>query len=152
VRALTFSRDGTRIASAGSDKVACVWDVATGMKVATCRGHTSKIRSAAFSPDGARLATTSADGTVRQWNPRTGLEVEPPYDRHGSEVYSAAYSPDGVWLATGGADRTIRCWRAKGREEAGALHGHTGTVSALAFTPDGRRLASVSQGVERDFR
>src|SRR5262249_28279294 len=40
VRALTFSRDGTRIASAGSDKVACVWDTATGRKVATCRGHT----------------------------------------------------------------------------------------------------------------
>jgi WD40 repeat protein/predicted Ser/Thr protein kinase len=152
VRALTFSPDGTRIASAGSDNVACVWDTATGRKVATCRGHTLKIRGAAFSPDGARLATTSADGTVRQWNPATGLEVEPPYDRHGSEVYSAAYSPDGVWLATGGADRTIRCWRATGREEAGVLHGHTGTVSALAFTPDGRQVASVSQGVERDFR
>src|SRR5262249_54371574 len=53
---------------------------------------------------------------------------------------------------TGGADRTIRCWRATGREEAGVLHGHTGTVSALAFNPDGRRVASVSQGVERDFR
>jgi WD40 repeat protein/serine/threonine protein kinase len=147
--ALTFSPDGTRIASAGDEGLACVWDAATGMKIAECRGHTSKILSAAFRPDGARLVTTSADGTVRQWDPATGRQAESPYDHHSGEVLSAAYSPDGELVASAGTERTVRVWRATGRQEVAVLHGHTGAVCAVAFTPDGRRLASVSQ--ERGF-
>jgi WD40 repeat protein/predicted Ser/Thr protein kinase len=148
--ALTFSPDGTRIASAGEEGVACLWNVRTGVKIAECRGHTSKILSAAFRADGTRLVTTSADGTVRQWDVATGRQVEPPFDHHIGEVLAAAYSPDGEWVASGGADRTVRLWRATGRHSENApsvavLYGHTGAVTEVAFTPDGRRLASVSQ-------
>ena len=89
--------------------------------------------------------TTSADGTVRQWDSSTGREVESPYDRHIGEVLTAEYSPDGLWIASGGTDRTIRVWGAANRQDLAVLHGHTGVVSDLAFTADGRRLASVSQ-------
>ena len=101
--------------------------------------------SVAFRPDGRRLVTTSADGTVRQWDSTTGREVEPPYDRHTGEVMTAEYSPDGLWIASGGTDRTVRVWGAANRQDVAVLHGHTGDVSELAFTADGRRLASASQ-------
>jgi WD40 repeat protein/predicted Ser/Thr protein kinase len=140
--ALTFSPDGTRLASAGEDRIARLWDPATGALLAACQGHTSKILGAAFSPDGARLVTASADATVRQWNARTGEEVEAPYDRHLGEVVVATYSPDGQWVASAGLDRTIRVWRAKGRQDVAVLHGHTGGVVGVAFAPDGRRLVS----------
>jgi WD40 repeat protein len=141
---LTFSPDGTRLASVGEDQVARLWDPATGALVATCRGHISKVLGVAFRPDDARLLTTSADGTVRQWDAATGREVEPPYDRHSGEVVAAVYSPDGQWIASAGTDRTIRVWRATGRQDVAILHGHTGSVTGLAFAPDGRRLASLS--------
>jgi WD40 repeat protein len=140
----TFSPDSTRLASAGEDQVARLWDPASGALLATCRGHESKVLSAAFRPDGARLVTTSSDGTVRQWDARTGQEVEAPYDRHSGEVAAAVYSPDGHWVASAGTDRTVRVWWAKGRQDVAVLHGHTGGVIGVAFTPDGRRLASVS--------
>ena len=112
---------------------------------ALCRGHTRKVMSIAFRPDGLRLATASADGTVRQWDSTTGREVEPPYDRHTGEVMTAKYSSDGVWIASGGTDRTVRVWGAADRQDIVVLQGHTGDVSDLAFTADGRRLASASQ-------
>jgi WD40 repeat protein/serine/threonine protein kinase len=144
VWAYTFSSDGTRLASAGEDKLAHLWDAATGALLATARGHASKVLSVAFRPDGARLVTTSADGTVRQWDAATGREVESPYDRHSGEVAAAVYSPDGQWVASAGTDRTIRVWRATGRQDVAILHGHTGSVTEVAFAPDGRRLASLS--------
>ena len=142
------ARTARRLASAGEDRTARLWDPATGALLATFRGHTSKVLGVAFSPDGARLLTASADGTVRQWDAATGREVEPPYDRHAGEVFAAAYSPDGQWVASAGSDRTVRVWRATGRQDVAVLHGHTGAVHGVAFAPDGRRLASLSRESE----
>jgi WD40 repeat protein len=144
VRTYAFSPDGLRLASGSIDRTARMWDAATGTQLAVCKGHASTIHSATLSSDGARLVTASADGMVRQWDAKTGLEVEPPYDRHSADLNSAVYSPDGEWVASAGDDRTVRVWRARGRQDVAVLHGHTGSVIAVAFTPDGRRLASLS--------
>jgi WD40 repeat protein/predicted Ser/Thr protein kinase len=142
--ALAFSPDGTRLASGGEDRDACLWDAVSGALRATCRGHMSRVHSVAFRPDGARLLTASSDETVRQWDVATGNAVDAPYDRHIGEVYRAIYSPDGESVASTGVDRTIRVWRAEGRQDRAILHGHTLPATALTFAPDGRRLVSIS--------
>ncbi len=143
--ALVFSPDGTRIATGGEDGLTRLWDTTAGTMTALCRGHTRKVLSVSFRRDGLRLVTTSADSTVRQWDSTTGREVEPPYDRHTGEVLTAKYSSDGTWIASGGTDRTVRVWVAANRQDLGVLQGHVGDIGDLAFTADGRRLASVSQ-------
>ena len=64
---VAFSRDGTKIVTASSDRTARVWDVATRKSIAELRGHNDVIRSAVFSPDGKQVVTASNDGRARLW-------------------------------------------------------------------------------------
>jgi WD40 repeat protein/predicted Ser/Thr protein kinase len=148
---IVFSPDGSRIATAGEDGHTRLWNASTGHMILQWRAHSTKILSVAFRSDGRRLLTASADGTVRQWDAASGEEVASPYDRHVGEVLTAEYSPDGAWIASGGTDRTIRVWSAANTQDFAVLQGHTGAVSDLTFTSDGRRLASVSAWGRRDY-
>ena len=67
-RALYLSPDGTRILTATRDKIARIWDAASGRKLAILEGHDSWLSSAAFSPNGSRVVTTSNDGSTRLWD------------------------------------------------------------------------------------
>jgi WD40 repeat protein len=53
-------------------------------------------------------------------------------------------SPDGTWVAAAGLDQAARVLRAEDGRLVAVLRGHRNRVSTLAFSPDGRRLASGS--------
>ena len=74
IHAVAFSPDGHRLATAGQDQTARLWDVATGHPLALALGHDGPVTSLAFSPDGATLATGGHDGTLRHWDAVTGEE------------------------------------------------------------------------------
>ena len=67
IRALAFSPDGARLVTGSRDKLAALWDVASGKPLAYYRGHAGAITQVAYRPDGAQLATASDDGTARLW-------------------------------------------------------------------------------------
>ena len=67
--AVTFSPDGNRIASAGSNGTVIVWDAQTGAEALTLRGHGGWTATVTFSPDGTRIALASGY-TVNVWDAR----------------------------------------------------------------------------------
>jgi WD40 repeat protein len=72
VKSLSFSPDGTRIATGSDDCTVRVWDAATGQPVGEpLLGHTSSVNSVSFSPDGTRIVSGSGDKTVRLWDVAT---------------------------------------------------------------------------------
>ena len=54
------------------------------------------------------------------------------------------FSPDGTTLISGGADAAVHLWDVKSGELRQSLTGHTGPVTCLSLTADGRLLASAS--------
>jgi WD40 repeat protein len=138
---VAFSRDGSRLASAGYDGTVRVWDIATlsAIRVLSSDPQTYRI---AYSPDGSLIAACSLRGNVRLWDARDYrvLEILPL----GNRVLGLAFSPDGSRLAIGCGDNTIRLWDVATRQEVCELRGHEAYVHAVAFSPDGTRLASAS--------
>ena len=65
VRTVRFSPDGRRLVTASDDKLARLWDAATGRLVGQAMRHEGGVVCALFSPDGTRVATASFDHTVR---------------------------------------------------------------------------------------
>ena len=92
IRLLSFSPDGSRLASGSHDKTVRLWDGTTGSPIAIFRGHSYSIGSLSFSPDGSRLASVSWNKEVRLWDVGTGAPIcalEGDY----KSVYSLSHLP-----------------------------------------------------------
>lgn len=131
------------------------WNIKTGIQSATHFFDTETYP--VMSPDGKILITRHANGLyhVGGLNPKRSwgtLKVH----RRGELNIQFAFSPDGNTLATGGEDNVVYVWKAAdyrnpkriifGSDEAihphRTLKGHTDHIGALAFSPDGKMLAS----------
>jgi WD40 repeat protein len=142
VRAVVYSPDGAFVASARLDGIIELWNAATGVSLATLRGHTGSVNSVAFSPDNNRLVSASADGTVKVWDVTAALK--PGLKGHSDSILSLSFSPDGKRLASAGRDRTIKIWDVATGREALSWNAHKESVWSVTFNADGSRLASAS--------
>jgi WD40 repeat protein/predicted Ser/Thr protein kinase len=142
VRAIGWSPDGTRIASAGADKAVQVWEIATGNHIFSCIGHVDSVSAVAWSPEGKRIASASNDQTVQVWDANDGHKIL-TYTGHSDWVNAVAWSPDGTRIASASADKTVHIWDATTGKRIFTYRGHSNWVRAVACSPDGMRIASA---------
>jgi WD40 repeat protein len=147
VSSVCFRPDGKRLASASLDRTVLVWDAAGRPPVRSFEGHTDAVTSVCFSPDGQLLASTADDQAVKIWQAQTGqhlLTIK-------GDVREVSFSPDGTRLAGASRDRKgktetgVKVWMTQTGQEVLALKGLLREhVYSVAFSPDGKRIASGS--------
>jgi WD40 repeat protein/serine/threonine protein kinase len=139
---VAFLTDG-RIVTAGRDKLAKIWDPATGKLLHKLVGHASEVTGVACRPGGRYVATASLDKMVKVWDAATGNLVH-TLSGHQDVVFGVAFSPTRPLLASVSDDRTVTVWDMdRGQEKWTLPHDHS--VMAVAFDHNGSRIATGSQ-------
>jgi WD40 repeat protein len=152
--AVVFAADSVHYYSSGADKRIRAWSFANDAP-AKSFAHPNLVDAVAFNPAGTLLATGCHDGNLRVWDLAKGqpkviaAHVKPA----AAPIYAVAWSADGKQIVTASLDHTLRLGDAdsgkmirefKGYKEKEFPKGHQDGVFCVAFSPDGKQIASGS--------
>jgi len=98
IKAITFSKDFTRVAAATGKNVK-VWTIVDGKEIATLP-HAVEVLSLAFSPDNTRIVTGSLDKQTRLWDLATSKELQ--FFAHEDAVETVQHLANNVIVSAAG--------------------------------------------------
>lgn len=158
VTSVTWSTTpGHPVVSGSLDQRAAVWETEHYSLLRVFPRHTAPIESITSAPGPAgSIASASQGGFVRVWNVETLQELHGYYQDGALSMFTVAFAQDGSQLAAGGQDGVVRIWvnglvcqhqqRTAGEQQCLdpplRLQAHTAAVRSLAWSPDGRFLAT----------
>jgi WD40 repeat protein len=141
VTALAASGDGKHVLAGGSDRLARLIEVSSGLAVANLL-HRNPVSAVAFDQAGRSIFTASPQDALRVWAARNRLD--PPFAPHPAKVRALAVSPLGTQVATGCDDRIVRLWDLVDGAlvKRAELPRHPSPIASVTFGPDGNLLAT----------
>jgi RNA polymerase sigma factor (sigma-70 family) len=156
ILALALARDGNSLVTGGADGTARFWDAATGREQRVHRSPSEGVTAVAFSPDGRWIAWGGnwADRAIVLSDAATGQVVHRLQGHEQAIVARGlAFSVDSKALLSGSEDQTVRLWDVATGTQRHIFKGHRSAVHCVAFSPDGKTIASAgSTGLDSGIR
>jgi WD40 repeat protein len=140
VSSTALSSDGTRVAAGSGHGALRCWAVSTG-KLLAAAGQVGPVGALAISPDGARLASSGPGPEILLWSLPGGRALDrlPTPERPVHLVFSG----DSHLLAAALPGGACVVWNLHSRQIVLEKAGSGETLTALAFSSDGRNLAAI---------
>ena len=152
---VAFGPDGRQLAAASARGTVILWEIPSGRLLRTLRHPAAKTTRpterfyVAFGPEEGRLAIADTRGSVTVWDSSTGQNILTFSTARPSSLgptaqvdLTLAFSPGTRYLAAGDL-QAIHLWDVAQGKEVATLRGGLAAIGALAFSPDGRRLAAA---------
>jgi WD40 repeat protein len=146
-----FAPDGKLLVTAGYGGEILVWDIAIFAQrrlLKVLSGHTLEVNGLHFTADGNHLISGAADKTIRVWDLTTGACLQVIEEENG-HCRTLALNADHSVLAAAGWAGLIRLYRVSAENRlqlVQTIQAHVTRIFQVAFSPDGTRLASCSEG------
>jgi WD40 repeat protein len=150
--AMSVSRDSKRLLASHGDNSVRLYEVDTGKELQKFVRHTAQVWVAGLSPDGKRAVTGALDRTLHLWDADTGKHLL-AFENVTDYPRCIAFSPDGKKVAVGHyttavnyptSAATVRIWDVTTGKLERSGTGHTGAITSLAWSRDGKWIASSS--------
>ena len=154
VISMAFSPDSTSLATGCNDGSVHFWDAETGRHrhTLTLDVDPALFDDMMFSPDGRRFTAGNDVGTLRVWGANTGIHTH-TLTGHTDRINAIAFSPDSRTLATTCCHGTLRLWDVRTGEHIRTLFldrdADPNIFFSVAFSPDGKRLATAIRSDDR---
>ena len=145
VNAASFSPDAKLLATGGRDGKTKLWRGGDKNPTAIFSDFASWVSAVAVSADHRIMATGTRTGEIRLFDLANRKAVAVLSKPSGQQVLALTINPMGDVLASGGVDSTLRLWKLPSGKEIGKLSGHRGVITAIAWSPDGMRIASADR-------
>ncbi|MDR1174304.1 MAG: caspase family protein [Treponema sp.] len=144
-----YSYDGAKSVSVFlTGNMITIRKTGTGEELKEFEQEGASFNAAAFSPDGKQVVIAgdgdAATGNIRIWEPGLAGNGKIIRSFARDDTYSVTYSPDGNRIVSG-HDSDIKIWNPETGREQRILRGHTNRITTVAFSRDGKYLASGSR-------
>lgn len=137
---IRFSPDSQTLISAGGDKTAKLWDVASGKLKRTLR-HDDGVLAVAVASNGQLIASGGWDKTVKIWDAQSGSLLR-TLTFEDAEVRSIDFSHDSKTVAVAASRTGVELYNVQTGALGRVFKGHKDLIFSTAFSPDGTVLAS----------